>query len=634
MQSLHVLVAFACLALAAAQGAEEAAKLQPPLVMDIEWQLQGNHISFTGFFCELLGLSSGLLKWFPEMRVGKSSWLKSANEPHFGGKEPTLRKIKDMFDIDLMPEEARTLKALAYPSQPAFTPALSQKASAAAEVEVEPAGSAAASGTGSCLASAKVEHDTIYRLGDLSKRYVPGAHVSAEACCQACAAHRLCVGFTHGPEYVGEFSSLIGPAGQHLLKCSLKGSLPAPDAEEAARPGARKFSAAAPNAITRVHYSGFTSGVLPRKRPAPRAVIFHGTMCLYRNESVHTYARDTNTIYVGRYMVERSAFPSGFSQDEYLVFSCAARMDEVWVPTEWHRRVFVDTMRSMGIPSSGQVVVVPEAVDTELFAPAAVRSRAQGNRFSTPNRAPQSGCRAAAAGGAGGRPRVDCPRVGEGSESRGRFRFLSVFKWEKRKGWDVLLHAYWSAFHKDDDVVLELRTYVPSFTAHIDPNITQHLEDFAQQQFHVPHTQLAPVVWSSDVITRADVRDLLATADAFVLPTRGEGWGLPVAEAMAMQVPTIVTNHSGPQAYATEDNAYLIPVLPQLDSAAYAQPDGHALQRLLWEAVHDSGPEGGGRAQLKGARARSAMQRLSPDSVAALMAARLRKEAERRGWQF
>jgi len=309
------------------------------------------------------------------------------------------------------------------------------------------------------------------------------------------------------------------------------------------------------------------------------------------------------------------------------------------VPTEWHKQVFINTMRSMGIPSSGQVAVVPEAVDTTLFDPRSVRTHAEGNKFSMRNRFPQNGCRvvpgeAREGGGRVGRSRVACPHFGEGPENRNRFHFLSVFKWERRKGWDVLLQAYWTAFQKDDDVVLVLRTYVPSFTAHIDPNITQHIEDFAQLHFHMSHTQLAPVVWSGDVITRADVRDLLAAVDAFVLPTRGEGWGLPIAEAMAMQLPTLVTNYSGPTAYATDDNAYLIPVLPQLDSAAYAQPDPDALSSLLLQVVQDSGPEGAGRAQLKGARARAAMQQISPEYVAQLMAARLRKEAERRGWHF
>ena len=40
-----------------------------------------------------------------------------------------------------------------------------------------------------------------------------------------------------------------------------------------------------------------------------------------------------------------------------------------------------------------------------------------------------------------------------------KFTFLSTFRWTARKGWDVLLEAYWAAFARDDDVVLKLRTY-------------------------------------------------------------------------------------------------------------------------------------------------------------------------------
>ena len=37
------------------------------------------------------------------------------------------------------------------------------------------------------------------------------------------------------------------------------------------------------------------------------------------------------------------------------------------------------------------------------------------------------------------------------------FVFLSVFKWEARKGWDVLLDAYLAEFSARDDVLLVLR---------------------------------------------------------------------------------------------------------------------------------------------------------------------------------
>lgn len=42
--------------------------------------------------------------------------------------------------------------------------------------------------------------------------------------------------------------------------------------------------------------------------------------------------------------------------------------------------------------------------------------------------------------------------AGSGSAVRQPFRFISTFKWEQRKGWDILLQAYLTAFSADDDV--------------------------------------------------------------------------------------------------------------------------------------------------------------------------------------
>ena len=39
-----------------------------------------------------------------------------------------------------------------------------------------------------------------------------------------------------------------------------------------------------------------------------------------------------------------------------------------------------------------------------------------------------------------------------------RFSFLSVFKWEERKAWDVLLEAYLREFSRGEGVVLYLLT--------------------------------------------------------------------------------------------------------------------------------------------------------------------------------
>ena len=49
---------------------------------------------------------------------------------------------------------------------------------------------------------------------------------------------------------------------------------------------------------------------------------------------------------------------------------------------------------------------------------------------------------------------------------------------------------------------------------------------------------------------------LYRAADAFVLPSRGEGWGRPHVEAMSMGLPVIATNWSGPTAFLDEEVGY------------------------------------------------------------------------------
>ena len=66
--------------------------------------------------------------------------------------------------------------------------------------------------------------------------------------------------------------------------------------------------------------------------------------------------------------------------------------------------------------------------------------------------------RVARSSSADGGDRSSTVQAAQGSRP---YAFLSVFKWEWRKGWDVLLNAYWGEFTKSDNVVLRLRTFKP-----------------------------------------------------------------------------------------------------------------------------------------------------------------------------
>lgn len=176
------------------------------------------------------------------------------------------------------------------------------------------------------------------------------------------------------------------------------------------------------------------------------------------------------------------------------------------------------------------------------------------------------------------------------------FVFLSVFKWEWRKGWDVLLLSYWKAFHNhelEQDVVLRIKTYRPPVGLLADvymesgpAEVRDEIAQFAQGMLGSSIDELPRVEIISEHMSRAELRKLYHKANAFVLPTRGEGWGLPVVEAMASGLPVIVTNFSGPSSYLTELNSYPIPV-QMVDEQGFAHPSVPGLVEHLRACVGD-----------------------------------------------
>ncbi len=65
------------------------------------------------------------------------------------------------------------------------------------------------------------------------------------------------------------------------------------------------------------------------------------------------------------------------------------------------------------------------------------------------------------------------------------------------------------------------------------------------------------------------------SGDAFVLPSRGEGWGRPHVESMAMGLPLISTNWSGITAYLDESVGYPIAIEVRHTAAAEGTAQQH-----------------------------------------------------------
>jgi glycosyltransferase involved in cell wall biosynthesis len=258
--------------------------------------------------------------------------------------------------------------------------------------------------------------------------------------------------------------------------------------------------------------------------PAKQIVsVYHSKICEAGSQPAK--ARGVSKVIV-RTMTEAKSVP-----DTELKCLRENHIDQLWLPSQWHREVYAHA----GAPAN-KLAIVAEAVDTSVFhsgPPTGPSPRGQLDGF--------------------------CGDEIEASPVK-PFVFVSVFKWEHRKGWDVLLEAFFHAFSRKDNVILKLRAYKPGWEQG-NPDLMVQITDAAKQFIKVYASDrtladLPRVEWIDHVLTQKELRNLYATSSAFVLPTRGEGWGLPVVEAMAVGLPVICTNASGPTAYLTKENSF------------------------------------------------------------------------------
>lgn len=156
------------------------------------------------------------------------------------------------------------------------------------------------------------------------------------------------------------------------------------------------------------------------------------------------------------------------------------------------------------------------------------------------------------------------------AELTDRFVFLSIFDWQLRKGWDVLLRAYASEFKIIDKVGLFLKiTRGHGYSIEtVRKQADACLCEIGQSLFTRPDIIICDEEYSADQIA-----SLYRHACAFVLPTRGEGWGRPFMEAMACGLPVIGTGASGNVDFMRPTNSYLI----RADLAAIPELAAHEI---------------------------------------------------------
>lgn len=132
------------------------------------------------------------------------------------------------------------------------------------------------------------------------------------------------------------------------------------------------------------------------------------------------------------------------------------------------------------------------------------------------------------------------------------FLFYSIFEWTDRKNPEALVRAYYEEFTKRDHVGLLLKTYFRNFTFTNKKTIRSKLAELKAQYGE----ETPPVYAYLDLMDRQQIMRLHKTGSCYVSPHRGEGWGIPIAEAMLAGNPVITTGYGGVSEYLTDKTAY------------------------------------------------------------------------------
>jgi glycosyltransferase involved in cell wall biosynthesis len=168
-----------------------------------------------------------------------------------------------------------------------------------------------------------------------------------------------------------------------------------------------------------------------------------------------------------------------------------------------------------------------------------------------------------------------------------RFEFLHISSCFPRKGADVLLEAFCTEFSRRDSVRLIVKTF---------PNPHNEIESIVREAT-TRHPDHAPIRIFHDSLTPGQIRWLYEHAGCVVAPSRGEGFGLTVAEAMFLRRPVIATAHGGHADLCIDGGFW--PVAYELRPATthlsqknsyWAEPSVDSLRRQMRE-VYGSSPK-------------------------------------------
>ena len=170
----------------------------------------------------------------------------------------------------------------------------------------------------------------------------------------------------------------------------------------------------------------------------------------------------------------------------------------IWVPSLWAKNVLMEH----GIPEDA-IDIVPEGVDPNIFHPHLREMMAKDNIF----------------------------------------RFYCCGKKENRKGFPELLEAFHDTFADDKTVQLVIKA--DNFWS----DSVRKTDKLSELRSEIKELDLNNINIISGEKATTELAYINSFCDAFIFPSRAEGWGLPLIEAIACGLPVAANFYGGQTEY-------------------------------------------------------------------------------------
>jgi glycosyltransferase involved in cell wall biosynthesis len=228
-------------------------------------------------------------------------------------------------------------------------------------------------------------------------------------------------------------------------------------------------------------------------------------------DCVKIFGSTATTILWGGYKILYTMMETEKVHPQYIEKCSMA--NEVWLPTDW----CIEKFKESGLKS--KIYKMPIGVDLENYS--------EGKKSIT-----------------------------FGGKEKG-FIFISVFGWSLRKGYDILLQAYYEEFDSKDDVTLVLCSKYAGKTDDTSKQVIKNEIRRIEQSVKKTNKPKPPLL-VSDSIPEKLMGNLYNSAHSYICISRGEGFGMPYCEASMCGLPVIASNYSGQKDFLNYDNSFLV----------------------------------------------------------------------------